>query len=204
MDVTSFLSTQLQIVTIIALYSYLFIGRNILFRIFTDLIVGYAVANALAFCVNNVMVLGINAIPDSPVVIIPVILGLMLYLVFWPKYSWLTAFPVAIAFGVSMGLMFGRGATGWLTYMLEAMKITDIHSLIALVITISILFVFIFHKPITATEGKITDFLGNWGRFIMMICFGGALGLMVITNIDKHFLAAQIVVNWIKSGFGLG
>ena len=114
--------------------------------------------------------------------IIPIILGLMLYARFFRKFAWLSRWSVSFLVGVGSGLaIFGVVRSQFLAQIQANMlPLNSINNAILIFGVISILIYFFFsieHK------GPIM-YASKFGRFVMMITFGVSFGNVVMGRIS--------------------
>ena len=94
-----------------AAYSFLVFGDNPAYDLAEHLFIGCASGYAFSLAVTNLKTLAFTPLLAGDwVVIIPTLLGVMLYFKFIPKASWVSRIPVSLI--VSSGLWSGRQGCG--------------------------------------------------------------------------------------------
>ena len=193
------------------IYSYFLKNKqNLAFRFAQSTVVGSALGYIIALVMaKNVDTLAISKIAQGNVIyIIPLLLGLMVYAKFIPKYSYLARTPIAII--VAVGLALGaRGALETQVYkqviasaslpILGVDSVTSINNLIYLVGLISAMSYFYFTlKPNTVSKLKPINTLG---RYFLMIYFGAKFGSTIMSRATLFLGRVQfIVLNWLGLG----
>ncbi|HHY69090.1 MAG TPA: hypothetical protein PLF08_05935 [Bacillota bacterium] len=185
------------IVTIIA-FSYLF-KENELYKAVEHLYVGVAAGYTLVMGYNNIVskVWTPLSRDGNFVVLIPAVIGLMLYVPYISKqYSWIKRIPIAVIVGIGMAL---TARTQVMQQFIEQIKATmvpinSINSFIILLGTIGTLCYFLFtFKP--SLPIKTGSEIGKW---TIMITLGAAFGAGIMGRIslliDRMFL---IFRDWI-------
>jgi hypothetical protein len=186
-----------SIVTIIA-FSYLF-KENELYKAVEHLYVGVAAGYTLVMGYNNVVSKVWTPLTRDKnfVVLIPAILGLMLYVPYISKqYSWVKRIPIAAIVGIGMAL---TARTQIMQQFIGQIKATvgpvkSINSLIILLGTVGTLCYFLFTlKP--SLPVKTGSEIGKW---TIMVTLGAAFGAGIMGRIslliDRMFL---IFRDWI-------
>ncbi len=115
------------------------------------------------------------------ILIIPFIIGMMYWLRFSGRLSWVSRYPIAFGLGiVGMGVPMSMHA-GVLVQMRSMMlPLNNINTILIFIGTVSILCYFFFSKAHTGAYGKFTS-LGIW---FMMIGFGASFGYTVMARIS--------------------
>mgnify|MGYP001033605814 FL=1 len=186
-----------SIVTIIA-FSYLF-KENELYKAVEHLYVGVAAGYTLVMGYNNIVSKVWTPLTRDKnfVVLIPAILGLMLYVPYVSKqYSWVKRIPIAAIVGIGMAL---TARTQIMQQFVGQIKATvgpvkDINSLIILLGTVGTLCYFLFTlRP--SLPVKTGSEIGKW---TIMVTLGAAFGAGIMGRIslliDRMFL---IFRDWI-------
>lgn len=186
-----------SIVTIIA-FSYLF-KENELYKAVEHLYVGVAAGYTLVMGYNNIVSKVWTPLTRDKnfVVLIPAVLGLMLYVPYVSKqYSWVKRIPIAAIVGIGMAL---TARTQIMQQFVGQIKATvgpvkNINSLIILLGTVGTLCYFLFTlRP--SLPVKTGSEIGKW---TIMVTLGAAFGAGIMGRIslliDRMFL---IFRDWI-------
>lgn len=119
---------------------------------------------------------------------IPLILGIMLYLRFFPKTVWLSRLPMALLIGVGVGLGL-RGAVDaqFVQQIISTiMAPTSINNIMIIVGVATTILYFVFTYRFENT--KLSS-IPRIGRLVMMMAFGAAFGNAVMGRIS-------LVIGW--------
>ncbi len=166
-------------------YSYLW-KENPLFRIGEHLLIATNVSYLAITGYTNIMQsLAPITTEGKYSLIIPVILGVLLFTRWFPKAAWLSRISVAFMMGVAgavsiTGAISANFVKQIAATMIPLNTVDNIIIVFGTVCTISY-FLFIQGKsPAGQTWGKATTFLGDVGKWVMMVAFGAAFGATVM------------------------
>jgi len=182
----------------IAAYSYLY-KENRLYRMAEHIYVGAGAGYALAAGYLNVMNKAWNPLVQKGqvIVIVPLLLGLMLFLRFTKNLKWVSRIPLALVVGMGAAIAM-RGAVGeqFISQVKATMiPINSINNLILIFGTIGTLTYFFFTFP----KNSVVRVGSNVGRWILMITFGAAFGNAVMGRISLYIGVLQFMFgSWIK------
>ena len=175
------------------IYSYFIKNeQNIAFRFAQSTVVGCALGYIIALVmVKNVDTLAITKISQGELIyILPILLGLMVYAKFIPKYAYLARTPISLI--VSVGLALGaRGALETQIYkqvistanlpIIGVIPITSLNSILFVIGVVSALFYFFF--TLNPGMANKTQPLSTLGRYYLMIYFGTKFGATVMSRL---------------------
>jgi hypothetical protein len=115
------------------------------------------------------------------ILIIPFIIGILYCFRFWPKYSWLSRYPIAFGMAIT-GMSVPLTLHSWILVQMRGAMIplTDINTILIFIGTVTILLYFFFSKAHTGVYGRITS-IGIW---FMMIGFGASFGYTVMARVS--------------------
>jgi hypothetical protein len=168
----------------IMILSYIF-GDNALYRFALHVFVGTLVGYSVGIVLRDVVQPTVEAVQADPVVVIPLVLGMLLIFKGFPKYAYVgnlsTAYLVGIGAAVALsGALLGTlipqiGATGRILSLdsLGASPLALVSNPLILVGTICTLMAFSFAAP---REGGLA---GQWTRFVEGARWVGRLFLAV-------------------------
>jgi len=165
-------------------YSYLW-KENPFFRIGEHLLI--------ATNVSYVAITGFNNIKQSlaPIktegrytLLVPVILGVLLFTRWFPKSAWLSRISVAFMMGVSGAVSItGIIPANFVKQIAATMiPLNSVNNVIIVFGTVSTVSYFLFiqgKSPGAQSWGKVMNSLGSIGKWIMMVAFGAAFGATV-------------------------
>jgi hypothetical protein len=132
---------------------------------------------------------GINSVAIFIWILIPVVLGLLMFTRFVPKYAWMSRVALALYIGFGAGASIPANMQSYILRQIDAtirpfLNIDSfwslVNALIVLVGLISTLFYFFFSKEQKGAFGKIT----RLGTFYLMIFFGATFGYTVMARIS--------------------
>lgn len=188
-------------------------GDNKLFRFaeytFTSVVIGHSVV--VGFQTLNTRFYPLIT-GQQPLLIISLILGIMSLFVAWRKYAWVASIPFAVVVGIGTGLqmraMINTDILGGLRATIaEAGKIlvgspTDqLGYLIRVVFTLGALFYFLFTLFIKGTGSNVVGYLRNFGKYVLLIYLGLALGNSAM---QYSGLATSAINRLVRTWLGFG
>ena len=92
-------------VLMLMIYSYPLYKENFAFRTAEHLFIGVMLAITFITNFDNVMSMAVNPLMGGDILmIIPIILGLMMFTMLIPEYRWVSRYPVALLVGAGFGL----------------------------------------------------------------------------------------------------
>ena len=177
----------------IGIYSYLY-KENPFFRVCEHLYLGLSLAHLAVMGWTNVRDLGFKGLGKGNVlVLIPMVLGVLLFTRFSPKNSWLSRYSLAYLMGVAGAVTItGVIDAGIISQIRGAITpLTSLDSVVALICNVTAITVFFFIIGSTSKtwQGKNWWFerLIRWsstvGRFVLMISFGAVFGTTIMARL---------------------
>ena len=139
--------------------------------------------------------------------IVPGLLGLMLYVRAVPKIGWVSRYALAIFVAYYIGVDFTRRIQGEVLPQiartmlpLSSLQATTLVSLIFIVGVYSVLVYFFFSKE----QNAVTKPLARLGIWFLMISFGAAFGFTVMGRVALLIGRLNfLILNWIYPTIGL-
>jgi len=192
-------------------YSLLY-GDNPLFRIgvytYAGTVIGHSVVTGYFTLKSRFLPLFTG---QKPILIIPLILGIMSLFVAWRKYAWVASFPIAVMIGVGTGismraLMMTDIIGNVKAVISEAALIftpplTDqIGYLIKVIFTPIAVFYLLFTVFVRSPASKPVEYLRTIGKYIFLIYFGLSVGSAIM---QLSGLAVSSLYRLIKLWLGL-
>jgi len=166
-----------------AVYSFLW-KENRFFRAFQNLYVGLAAGYSLVVNFNNIKRQAWGPLTDKGdySMLIPIILGILLYTRLSKKYSWVARYPMAFLMGIGAALSM-KAIESDFVRQIQASIITLSGKGIGgtfnnLVLTLGTAFALVYFF-FTFKPNKVTEVTGRLGRWVLMLCFGAAFGSAV-------------------------
>lgn len=178
----------------IAVFSYVLYKDNSFFKFTERTIVAVTTGYYFVMGVKNVMSLSITpALQESQwIMIVPLLVGLLLFTRFFKQTERLSRLPVAILIGTSIGVAIVTNLSGKAMKLIVStmVPLTSLDNIILVVLTISALSYFIFSYKHEGTLGVITKF----GRYCLMITFGSYFGNYVMTRLTLVITRMQFLL----------
>jgi hypothetical protein len=186
-------------------YSFLY-KESPVFRFVEHLFIGIATGNLVVLSYKNITDMAI-----APLLvggfgwIIPLVLGVLLFTRFFPKYFWLSRYPAAYMVGVGTGLalrtythaQFTRQIVATLKPVTGVDSITAFNNFLILIMVVAITFYFIFSDRIRGA-GAGTSSFGRLGRIAVMFSFGATYGTTVATRMAYLIGRIQfLLIDWL-------
>ena len=173
----------LAALSILALYSFLY-KENPVYRFAEHLFVGIAAGHAISMAYGNVRDMAARpAIVDGKIaLLIPCLLGILLFLRFSRKYSWIARYPIALIMGIGSGMALrGIPSSQILTQLAGIfVPLTSISNIILFAGVIGTLFYFLFTKEHKGVIGG----LASVGKWTMMVSFGATFGTTIFERLS--------------------
>ncbi len=181
----------------IAIFSFAF-KENPIYRAFEHLYVGSAAGYAIGVNIDNIVKRAIRPILQEGefVLIIPIILGVLLYARFFKSIAWLSRWSMAFLVGIGSGLsIYGVVNSQFLAQIRATMiPLNSVNNVVMVFGVLSILLYFFFSME---QKGAIKH-SASFGRWIMMVTFGVSFGNVVMGRISLMLGALQdILGGWL-------
>lgn len=167
----------------LGLWSFL-LGNNRVFRMVQSLYVGAAVAHTFVLAYQNTIIpnLWTPLIGGNYVLIIPLILGFLLFTRVHKKYASISRIPMSFTVGVGAALAI-RGAL-FSDFQVQISSVlaplNSVRNIVILVGTIGTLVYFTF----TVKPNAVATPVSKLGRYFMMAAFGAAFGNTVMARMS--------------------
>ncbi|HHY76032.1 MAG TPA: hypothetical protein GX500_04500 [Firmicutes bacterium] len=179
MNVSTSAEVWIASLVTIAIMSFVY-KDNPFYRLVENLYVGVSAGHALVLGWGNIRDLAlVPMVRDGKwVLVIPVILGLMLYTRYFKKLAWLSRIPLAVMMGIGTGLAISGTVGSQIVNQVRAnlVKLNTIDNIIIVVGTFAVLAYFFFMAEHKGALGV----LAGGGRYLMMVAFGAAFGSTVM------------------------
>jgi hypothetical protein len=166
-------------------YSYLW-KENPFFRVGEHLLIATNVSYLAITGYNNIrQSLAPITTEGKYSLIVPVILGVLLFTRWFPKIAWLSRISVAFMMGVAGAVSITGAISANFVKQIAATMIplNSIDNIIIVFGTVCTVAYFLFlqgKSPAGQAWGRATTFLGDIGKWVMMIAFGAAFGATVM------------------------
>jgi hypothetical protein len=182
----------------LAMLSMAFAKDNPVFHFAEHVLVGVASANACVIGWNTLRSLGIKPLfqDGNLAVAIPMLLGLLLYARYLPKYAWLGRYSLAIMVATGAGLSL-RGAIQ--ANFLDQIRATfvplnNLDNLILAVGVLATISYFVFTTRYTkyfTGKAAVIPAIGQW---VMMVAFGSSFGNGVMGRLSRLIARMQFLL----------
>ena len=180
-----------------------------LFRIAEYSYIGLLAGNQIVFNLKSINTLGVQALAAGAFwMIIPLVLGVLLFTKFVPKYLWLSRYPVAFITGIGTGTLLRGVFKGQIIGQILATAkplfvpgnaLTSINNIITVVAVVSTLFYFIF----TFKRTRYTEPVARVGRYLLMAAFGAGFANAIMGRVTVLFGPIRyLLINWLGIGVG--
>jgi len=169
--------------------------ENPVYRAAEHIFIGSAAGHAIGIAVGSIHRFGWKPLFEQGqyLLVIPFLLGLMLYTRFFKKVSWLSRWPIAFLVGVGTGVSLFTMLRSQVIAQAEGAMVripaivggqisigVTLNNIITVVGLLAVLTYFIFSIP---QKGPVR-LVSQAGRFVMMITFGVAFGNVVAGRIS--------------------
>jgi len=128
--------------------------------------------------------------------LIPGVLGCLLFMRFFPKVHWLTRIPLAFVIGTTAGIMFLQQLHGLILPQMKStlLRLGDFSNIVIVVGVLTTLIYFYFSKPHTGALGGVAK-VGIW---FIMVAFGAHFGYTVMARVSLLIGRMQFLfVDWL-------
>ena len=181
----------------IAAYSFLW-KENRFFRAVEHLFVGLGAGYGIAMGYSNIVSKAWNPITKEGklYLLIPVIMGVMLFGRFVKSLRWTSRFPLAFIVGTGAAIELRGAVEQQFVKQIQAtmMPLTSVGNLIIVVGTLCVMSYFFFTFP----KNKALSSVSTVGRWILMVTFGAAFGNGVMGRISLSIGVLQTLFGeWI-------
>ena len=188
---------------ILMIWSFLY-KENPVYRFAEHVFVASTAGHAVGMAVGNLLRYAYRPLTQKGqiLLIIPIILGLMLYTRFFKNIAWMARWPVAFLLGVGTGqTIYTALRTQVINQSISAMvKLpgatfgATINGLISMIGLLVVLSYFLFTIP----QNKFLKFTSKLGRWLMMVTFGVSFGNVVAGRISVLLgELVKIFGNWL-------
>jgi hypothetical protein len=188
----------LTCITTVALWSYL-VGDNKLFKLVEHLYVGAAGGHAITMAFTNIRDLGWTPMVTKGQVeiVIPMLLGLVLFARLTKTYAWVARYAVAVTVGIGTGVNLRGVPSAQIISQLQATMspIKGLNDIIMVLGVLGTIVYFVFIGP-KGYRNVVTNSLATYGRWTMMITFGVGFGTSAFSMVAR---ATGAVTNILKA-----
>ncbi len=180
----------------IAIYSVL-VKDNPAYRLVEHIFVGASAGIAVVAGFASFKTTAWNPmVSGQPLLIVPILLGLLLYAKYAPSIGWLNRIPLSLMMGASAGVAMRGAVESQIVAQLTAtmVKLDSINAWIIFLGSVLSLFYFF----ITFKTGKAGGRASLLGRYFMMAAFGAAFGNTVMGRVSAAIGRFQFIfLDWL-------
>lgn len=189
----------------IAMISYAF-KESHLWYICESTIIGVGTAHEFVTSVSNIITKGITPISNGKILLVlPIILGLLIFCRLTDNYRWVSRYPLGILLGVGVGLNVSAGIYAQILNQINATilplfvagdSLTTLNNWITAIIVVCgiLYFVFTFRQ----VDKAPLSWFARVGRLGMMACFGVFFGMTVLSRLTSLYDPVKFVLhNWL-------
>ena len=185
----------------LAIYSFLY-KDNPVFKfaehVFAGLSAGYYVGLIFQSVINQQVWIPLTQ-DGRILVIVPAILGVLMFARFFPRIGWLTRLPLAFAIGSTAGIMFIQQLHGIILPQVSrtVLPLDSLDNILIVVGVLSTLIYFYFSKPHTGPLGWVA----SGGIGFIMVAFGAHFGYTVMARVSLLIGRIQfLLLDWLHLG----
>ncbi|MGE5654780.1 MAG: hypothetical protein ACM3ZQ_11065 [Bacillota bacterium] len=194
---SSDLAIWLAAICTIACYSFLW-KENRFFRIAEHLFVGLGAGYAIVMGFDNVLNKAWKPMIEKGDIklIIPMLLGVLVFARFIKGYNWVTRIPMALLIGMGTALALRGTIQAEFVDQIRAtvIPLTSLNNILVVLGTLGTLIYFFFSQK----HNVVTDYGSRFGRWVMMASFGAAFGNAVMGRISLLIARLQVLFgDWI-------
>jgi len=185
---------------------------NVFFKFAEHTFVGAAAGHSIVYGVDNVLRYGwAPFIGGNYLYIIVFVLGLLLYTRYHGDYFWISRFPLAILVGIGIGLTMRTTVTAEFIAQIQStagIKLlgvdpwTAISNLIFIIITLAVVYYFIFTFP--KMHGGNLGIISTIAKYGMMAAFGYSFANTVLSRYNMIFGRFDFIMNtWLPLPYAM-
>ena len=189
MDYLAVISPIVQTVLIAFSFSMFLWKKNVLSDIAEETFISTSLAMSLTAASAQIRAMGVTPLSQGKfLIIVPVLVGILMYGQFFKKYMFALRWSVALVVGVGMGTVIVtsiettilRNLMASIVPLPIANPLNLINTLIMIVAVFCTISYFIFTRPRIGTLGRFQ----RLGRYFMMVFFGASFGSFVMTRLS--------------------
>lgn len=186
----------------LGIFSLVLYGDNKVFRICETFLVGVTAANGIVLTYHNYIRSSIVtdiAEKHRFSLIIPMLIGLLMYSRLTKAYGWLARVPASLWIGVGAGYAFARGPAFTLRLIQSTfLKLNNFNNIVLVIGVASVLAYFYFS---VSGKSKVHSGVSLVGRMFMLVSFGAIFGTGVMGKVSLLLGRIQFLLfDWLKLG----
>lgn len=185
----------------LAAYSFVAFGDNPVFNFTEHVLIGTAAGYAIGLGFKNLKDIAFVPLAQgSLILIVPILLGLLLYAKYFKKYAWLGRIPIALMVGLASGVSVRGSIQGDILDQIRAtmVKPDSISNIFMIVGVVSVIWYFFLTYQV---KGKTSSTISTVGRYFMMAAFGAAFASTVNSRFSLLISQWQFILyTWLGLG----
>lgn len=204
--ISSSLEIWLYSLMIIGIFSF-FIKENPLYHFAENAFVSTSMGIAAAMAVTNIQKIGVDVILSGAVlIVIPFILGILVFTRLSNRYAWLSRYPTAIVMSVGTGLMLRTvlesGVIMQLQNTIQPLSLTDplqtFNVILGVAIVASVIWYFVFTRP---PKYKAETYVRVGARHIIMLVFCVFIASDIFNRVSAMYTVMDALLRtWLGIG----
>ncbi len=204
------LETWIAAAFVIMIYSHL-IKDNVLFALAEHIYLGLSFGYAFIVALGNMINLGYDPLMKGNItILIPVMLGILLFPSIRVKYAWMSRTPLGLSIGVATGIAIRGTMDSQILTQVRATFLSPIggtpleslNNIIMIVFVITSLTYFIFTRKTEGPFGKVMTSLSTVGKWALMLSFGAGYGNTVMSRLASLIdICRMMVIDWLGKMF---
>ena len=169
----------------ICIYSMVLYKDNKLFRLAETVMVSITAANEIVLTFHNYIkpAVTVDIVNNGKVwLLIPIILGLLMYTRFIRSIAWLARFPMAFFLGVGAAYVFTKTPALFFSQIQATfLSLNTINNILFVLGVVTVVTYFFFTVPI---KGPFMKGVTDTGRIFLLVAFGASFGNTVMSRIS--------------------
>lgn len=177
--------------------SFVFVRENPAYRFCQAAYLGLATGNAIVVGYQNAVKLGFKPLAQGQwSLIIPILIGLLMYTRFIPSLAWLNRYGMAIIVASGAGLGLRATVQAQFLDQIKAMfaPLTSVNAVILAVGALCVIAYFFFLKNNADVFAGSLKFIPTFGRLVLMVSFGATFGTTVMGRVSLLINRVQFLM----------
>jgi hypothetical protein len=193
MNVSTDIAVWIMAFIMLSLFSFLY-KENPAFSIAENIYVGAGAGHMIAMGYRNIMGMAVHPLREQGQwsMIIPLLLGLMLYTRFTRRYAFLSRYGLALPIGMGAGLALRALPAAQVLSQVRAtlVDLTNVDNLVLMVGVVCTLIFFLF----TTAQNNFARQASKLGKYFMLVTFGLTFATAVFQHIGIYFGSLQLLL----------
>ena len=196
MNISTDIGTWIMAFIMLSLFSFLW-KENACSHIAESIYVGSTAGFMIAQAYKNIKEMAVFPLASGKIsMIVPILLGILLYARFTRKWSFLSRYATAVPIGLGAGIALRALPSAQVLSQIRAttLPLNSINNILIVVGVITTMSFFLF----TVTQNKALQASAVVGRYYMMVTFGLTFATAVFQHVGIYFGALQLLLgNWL-------